>query len=113
MRGHTPRIPSALATGASPVQYDRTRHNFMGPRNEPSSARGVPPREDASSSEMPSDSDSSEPSRQAGRVTPSDPTIRVPNTSAKAGHREPRTKDDSSKSGGVNQSNFRAPGKLA
>ena len=78
MRAHIPSVPSALATGASPIQYDRTRHNFMGPRNEPSSARGVPPRENTSSSEMPSDSDSSEPSRREGRVTIPEPTVRIP-----------------------------------
>ena len=78
MRAHIPKVPSASDTGASPVYYDRTRHGFMGPRNEPSSARGIPPREYTSSSEMPSDSDSSEHSMRKGRVTISEPTLRIP-----------------------------------
>ena len=51
MRVSTTRVPSASATGARPVQLDVSRHTSMGPRNEPSSAREIPPRDYASSSE--------------------------------------------------------------
>ena len=51
MKIQTSRVPSASATGASPVQLDPTRHKSMGPRNEPFSAREIPPRTYTSSSE--------------------------------------------------------------
>ena len=51
MRVSTSRVPSASATGARPVQLDLSRHKSMGPRNEPSSGREIPPRTYTSSSE--------------------------------------------------------------
>ena len=78
MRVHVPKIPSASATGASPVQIDRTRHRFMGLRNEPSAACGIPPQKYTSSSEIPSGLDSSEPSVSEGNMANSGPSVRIP-----------------------------------
>ena len=85
-------FPSAVAMGASSVQVDPTRHKYVGHLDEISSARGIPPKTYASSSESCTDSERvelPESDRSTGQDTrimlldeegpdPPEPTVRIP-----------------------------------
>ena len=81
LRAQGPRVPSASATGAQPIKLVPNRPQFLGLRNEPSAARGVPPPEydsGSTSTSIPSGSKSSVvESRQEELATP-EPTLRIP-----------------------------------
>ena len=76
------RVPSASATGARPVQLDAGRPRFLGPRHEPSAARGIPPPEYVSyatgSTSATRPSGSGESAEEPGNSTTREPTLRIP-----------------------------------
>ena len=81
LRTQVPRVPSASATGAQPIQLAPNRTQFVGLRNEPSAAQGIPPPGydfGSSSTSTSSESKSSAVKSRQKEAATAEPTLRIP-----------------------------------